>query len=303
MKNKILGVCMVAVVLLFGLQISMERLFTNRLQEMTETMAEAEAESMETKAQEQPKIFTIFGIDQTEGDAGRSDCILLASLGQEGTLRMCSIARDTLVTIPETGEETKLGHAYALGGPELALETLNENFDLELRDYVSVNFSQMEELVDLMGGVELQLTEAEWNYLGLPKPYLGQRRLSGEQALRYSRIRAIDSDDVRTGRQRKVVMAMLENLQNMPRSGLPELVVEGMKMCRTNVDILTIMGLGKDVLSLKGNIEAVSMALPGDAVTAWGGKRKDGVWYYVYDLNQAAQKIDEFFFGTGENPV
>lgn len=299
MHKRILGVIMTAVVLLFGLQMSMERLFQSRLENMTETMAQTET----VEEAEIPRIFAVFGIDQTDGDAGRSDCILLVSLQDEGQLRMCSIARDTLVTVPGLGEETKLGHAYAMGGPELALETINESFGLELQEYVSVNFSQMENLVDLMGGVEIQLSEAEWNYLGLPKPYLGLRRLNGAQALRYSRIRAIDSDDMRTGRQRKVVVAMLENLRETPRTSLPELVVEGMKMCRTNVDILTVMGMGKEVLSLQGGLEAESLALPGDAVTAWGGKRSDGVWYYVYDLKQAGQKIREFFYGEEESTV
>ncbi len=301
MKKKFLGVCMVAVVLLFGLQIFMERLFTQRLQEMTQTMGQTETMEQETEAPE--RIFAIFGIDQTQGDAGRSDCILLASMDDSGLVRMCSIARDTLVTIPGTGEETKLGHAYAMGGPELALETLNKNFDLDLEDYVSVNFTGMQELVDLMGGVELKLTEAEWKYLGLPEPYLGIRRLQGADALRYSRIRAIDSDDVRTGRQRNVIMAMLKALRSMPRTALPELVVEGINMCRTNVDILTIMDLAKDVLNHGSDLEAVSMSLPGDSVTAWGGKRPDGVWYYVYDLNQAAGKIHEFFCGGEGNAV
>lgn len=302
MKKKILGVVMLAVAVLFGLQLSMEQLFSRRLALMTETMMETGVERLEKKPSE-PHIFAVFGIDQTEGDAGRSDCILLTSLDETGTLRMCSIARDTLVTIPGTGEETKLGHAYAIGGPELALETINENFGLELEDYVSVNFSQMEQLVDLVGGVEIGLTEAEWNYLGLPKPYLGIRRLSGAEALRYSRIRAIDSDDVRTSRQRKVIMAMVNEIKEMPRFAMPELVVEGMKLCRTNVDILTLMNLGKQVFSMQGEPEALSMALPGDTVTAWGGKRKDGVWYYVYDLDRAAQAINDFFYGAGENTI
>lgn len=301
MNKKILGVVMLAVAVLFGLQISMERLFSKRLELMQETMAETE--TLEAAETESPHIFAVFGIDQRSGDVGRSDCIMLASLDEAGTLRLCSIARDTLVTIPGTGEETKLGHAYAMGGPELALSTLNDNFHLQLQDYVSVNFSQMEELVDLLGGVEVQLTEAEWKYLGLPKPYLGLRRLNGEEALRYSRIRSIDSDDVRTSRQRKLVMAMLEEVKALPRTELPELVVECMKLCRTNVDILTLMNMGKQVLTFGNGMESVSMALPGDTVTAWGGTRKDGVWYYVYDLQRAAQEIDRFFYGTGDQTI
>lgn len=288
MKKKILVVCMGALVLLFGIQVFMECLFTDRLQEMTAAMAETES------AVRLPEIYALFGVDQEEGDLGRSDCILLVSLDAQGDLRLCSLARDTLVTMPGEGNEIKLGHAYALGGPELAMETINENFGLDIQKYVSVNFSQMEELVELLGGVEVPLTQAEWEYLGLPKPYLGTRRLNGEEALCYSRIRAIDSDDMRTGRQRLLLMGMLNQLRKCPRGELPGLVAAGMKMCRTNVDILTAMHLGKQVLDHRPDTH--TMALPGDSVPAWGGVRRDGVWYYVYDLHEAGEQLEHFFF-------
>lgn len=291
MNRRILGVFMAAVAVLFGLQLSMERLFTRRLQEMTQTMADGPA--VETEIKESPRLYAIFGIDQQEGDAGRSDCILLASLSQDGTLKLCSIARDTLVTLPETGQETKLAHAYAEGGPELALKTINESFNLNVQDYVSVNFGQMESIVDLLGGVKLPLTRAEWTYMGYQEPYLGQKRLSGEEALSYSRIRSIDSDDVRTARQRKLIAAMVQEIESPMQ--LPELVAKGMKLCRTNVKLLDAMRLAKTVLTRQGEIETVSMALPGETVSAWGGTRKDGVWYYVYDLEQASAAIGEFF--------
>lgn len=301
MKRKVLGVIMLGVVLLFGLQLGMEHLFRIRLSEMTEeTMAETVvAEERET---ELPKIFAVFGVDQEEGDQGRSDCVLLASLGEDRMLRLCSIARDTLVTLP-TGEETKLCHAYALGGPELALETIRENFDLPVEEYVSVNFSQLSDIVDLLGGVELQLSEAEWRYLGLGKTYLGKSRLDGETALCYSRIRSIDNDTARGGRHRKLVLSMVDAMGTLPRSKFPELVVEGMKLCRTNVDLLTVMGLGKDLLTGEGEITSCALALPGDAVEAWGGTRDDGVWYYVYDLGEASRVAREFFYGAEASSV
>ena len=293
MKRKILGVIMVALVLIFGVQLFMEQLFRTRLLEMTQTMAQTPGQ-MESDNREQ-ELFVIFGIDQKEGDAGRSDCVLLASLEESGKLRLCSIARDTLVTLPDTGEETKLGHAYALGGPELAIRTLNENFGLEVEQYVSVNFSQLSQIVDLLGGVELQLSEEEWRYLELGKKYLGVQRLSGAQALSYSRIRSIDNDVMRMERHRKLVLAMIRTLGNVEMTRFPELVVEGMSCCRTNVDILTAMRWGKVLLKNAGNLEPESICLPGNAVTAWGGIRPDGVWYYVYDLDKASEEIRDFF--------
>lgn len=293
MNRRIIGVVIFGVALLFGLQITMEHFFDQRLRLMTETMAETE----QVVQEDGPEVFAVFGIDQEQGNAGRSDCIMLLSM-EHGTVQMCSIARDTLVTLPGQQEEIKLGHAYAFGGAELAMETLNENFGLNMEHYVSLNFTEMEQLVELLGGVDMQLTEAEWRYMGLTRPYLGHRHLTGQEALQYSRIRSIDSDDARTARQRKLVMAMARQVQQIPKTRLPELVVQGMKSVSTNVDILTLMDLGKNVLSLDGEITFSTMALPGDSVTAWGGTRRDGVWYYVYDLKQAGEQVRQFFYGA-----
>lgn len=307
--KKYLAVVMTAMVILLGIQLGMEHLFTVRRMETAPTMAEikatvAEQTNQVKDSEELPEIYAIFGVDADEGDKGRSDCILLMSFEKEsGTLRMCSIARDTMVTIPGEGIKTKLGHAYSMGGPEKAMETLNENFGLNISHYASVNFSQMADIVDLMGGVEVQLTQAEWNYMGLGEPYLGTKRLSGPEALKYCRIRSIDSDDVRTGRQRTLIASMLGHLRDVPRARLPELLADGIKMCRTNVGFGELLRLGKTVLSVKNGVETVSMALPGDSVNAWGGIREDGVWYYVYDLGQAAQVVSEFFYGESAQRV
>lgn len=306
--KKYLAVIMAAMAILLGIQLSMEHMFTERRLETAPTMAEVKAaeeqKAEQAKQEELPEIFAIFGVDADEGDDGRSDCILLMSFEKEsGTLRMCSIARDTMVTIPGEGVKTKLGHAYSMGGPEKAMETLNENFDLNIQHYVSVNFSQMADIVELMGGVEVQLSQAEWNYMGLGEPYLGVKKLDGPQALKYCRIRSIDSDDVRTGRQRTLIASMLGHLQDVPRARLPELLADGIKMCRTNIGFGELLRLGKTVLSVKNGVETVSMALPGDSVNAWGGIREDGIWYYVYDLHQAADVMGEFFFGESAQRV
>lgn len=299
MKKAILAVIMTAVAVIFTLEVSMEALFTARQNDAAQTMAGV-PRAVTAASEEPPEVYALFGVDAQEGDAGRSDCILLMSL-DGNVLRMCSLARDTLVTIPGEEAKTKLGHAYALGGPEKALETVQENFGLEVTRYASVNFSQMAEIVDLMGGVEVPLTQAEWAYMGLDEPYLGTRRLDGEEALCYCRIRAIDSDDARTARQRTLIAAMLTSLQGVPRARLPELVARGIGMCRTNLTLGELLHLGKAVQ--KNSITVESMAVPGEAVSAWGGIRDDGVWYYVYDLERATEVVREFFYGTQAQPV
>lgn len=302
MKRTILAMVMVAMTIIFVLEISMEQMFVSRRRATTQTMADVEEAVEVVESEEPPEVYALFGVDTQEGDAGRSDCILLISL-EGNDLRMCSLARDTMVTISGTNTKTKLGHAYAMGGPELAVDTINENYDLNITKYASVNFSQMAEIVELMGGVEVSLSQEEWNYLGFGDPYLGSKRLDGQEALTYCRIRSIDSDDMRTGRQRTVIASMLTALQKMPRAKLPELVVEGIKMCRTNLSLAELLHLGKSVLTEREAIQAESIAIPGDSVSAWGGICDDGVWYYVYDLERASEVVKEFFYGEEAQTV
>lgn len=300
--KKYLAGAMAAIALLFGVELGMEHYFDGRLQETAETMAGTVQQS--AALEEPPEIYALFGVDTREGDAGRSDCILLLSFAEDtGTVRMCSIARDTMVTLPGEGTQTKLGHAYALGGPEKAMETINENFGLNVTRYTTVNFSQMAQLVDLLGGVEVPLTQKEWDYMGLGDPYLGTKHLDGEEALCYCRIRSIDSDDMRTARQRRLIAAMLEKVRQVPRSQLPELLSECISLCRTNIGLGELLHLGKEVLAARDHISTVSMALPGDAVSAWGGIKEDGVWYYVYDLDRAAEVMGTFFSGENDQSV
>ena len=300
MKKLILAMAAAAVAVLFIVELGAEQMFRTRFPETVETAASAYPQELHSEAPAvvpgMPEVYALFGVDAEEGESGRSDCIILVSL-EGDVLRMCSLARDTMVSLPDSGEETKLGHAYAYGGADYALETIRESFGLDVTRYASVNFSQLPRIVDLLGGAEVGLSREEWRALELPDPYLGKRRLSGEEALRYCRLRSIDSDDARTGRQRKLVEAMAAGLKNCPPSRLPELTLRGIRMCRTNLRPGEILRLGRQVLSCPEGLRVESMALPGSGVSAWGGIRSDGAWYYVYDLHRAGELLQTFFLG------
>ena len=302
MKRMIISMVMVAVALIFGVELGMESLFLSRGQETAAVMADVRKPVKQTVWTEPPEVYVLFGVDTAEGDEGRSDCILLASL-EGDTVRMCSIARDTMVTIPGTGEETKLGHAYAYGGPDLAMAAIRENFGLDIKHYATVNYSQLPEIVDMLGGAEVPLTQEEWDYLGLGRTYLGQKRLTGEEALRYCRIRALDNDDMRTARQRNLVSSMLTAVQRCSKARLPALVMTGLEMCRTNVELPQALRLGWDIFTRRGNLRTESISIPGETVSAWGGIREDGIWYYVYDLGRASEVMREFFYGESAQAV
>ena len=308
-RKTVLILIMAAMALILAASLTAERLFTEKRIKTAPTMAnialqpvEVPPEAPEAAAAEPPEVYALFGVDTEDGDAGRSDCILLISL-EEDTLRMCSLARDTLVTLSRDQTRTKLGHAYAYGGPSEAMATINQSFGLQVTDYATVNFSQMADLVDLMGGVEVSLTRAEWDCLGLGSPYLGAKRLTGREALAYCRIRSIDNDDMRVRRQQTVLTSMVSALGDLPRSELPALIMEGMQLCRTNLGPTELLRLGKTVLDHREDLSIRQLSIPGNSVAAWGGIREDGVWYYVYDLDRAAEVLHDFFYGSTAETV
>lgn len=108
-------------------------------------------------------------------------------------MKLTSIMRDSYVDIPGHGDD-KITHAYAFGGPELAMKTLNENFNVNVEDFMAVNFTSLPEIIDKLGGVKINIIPEEIHHIpGITSP--GEQVLNGEQALAYSRIRYATGGD------------------------------------------------------------------------------------------------------------
>ncbi|MDZ7548740.1 LCP family protein, partial [Clostridium perfringens] len=136
---------------------------------------------------------------------GRSDSIMILTLDSvHNKLKLTSIMRDSYVNIPGRGLD-KINHAYAFGGPELAVRTLNENFDLNIKEFMAVDFTSLPTIIDKLGGVTINIIPEEISHIpGITSA--GNQVLNGKQALAYSRIRyASGGDYKRTERQRTVV--------------------------------------------------------------------------------------------------
>lgn len=172
-------------------------------------------------------ILLIGNDSRQQGDDGRSDAMILLSISNETkTIHMTSLLRDMYVEIPGY-KNNRLNAAYAYGGPELLMETLETNFDISVNRYVLVNFQAFANLVDVAGGVDLELTNEEVKYINgylveyniledrpegtdyLDPSLSGTVHLNGPQALAYCRIRYIGTDFARTERQRKVLSAII----------------------------------------------------------------------------------------------
>lgn len=212
----------------------------------------------------------LFGLDSRATDASmgsRSDTIIIASLNRETkVVKMASVYRDTLMQLDD-GEYYKANAAYAFGEEEDAVAMLNRNLDMSITHYVTVDFSALVDVIDAVGGIEVDVTEEEvegrdgYNIngyimevmentgkesVGVTEP--GLQTLNGVQATAYARIRYTDDGDLkRTERQRLVLTKVAEKLQNSNLATLDKIIDKVFPKVRTNFTLPEILAYAKDV--------------------------------------------------------
>jgi LCP family protein required for cell wall assembly len=205
-----------------------------------------------------PQISNImlFGYDPrwTNDGKGLSDTMILLSLdNRHGKIKLTSFMRDTWVNIPGIGEN-RLNAAYSAGGVALSIQTVERNFGIKVDKYASVNFNTFAEIVDILGGVEIDITQNEANYLnkiynvGFFKE--GPTQMDGELALQYARARHVegdapkDSDDFgRTQRQRKFLYTMLDKFKGASVGQMRSVLAEVMPKITTDITVNEMIGL------------------------------------------------------------
>lgn len=242
--------------------------------------------------------IALFGIDAEDGGVGRSDSIIIATIDTtHKKLKLTSIMRDSYVTIEGHGDD-KINHAYAFGGPQLAIKTLNENFDLNIDDFVAVNFTTLPKIIDMLGGVTIDITSEEVSHIpGIDTA--GTYTLTGEQALAYSRIRyASGGDYVRTDRQRTVLSKVFEKVLSINFTQYPSLLSEILPMVQTNLDYSEILNLGNEVLKM-GVTTLEQERFPRDGYCE--GKMIDKIYYLTFDKENTVQQLHDYIFEDIKN--
>lgn len=236
--------------------------------------------------------IAIFGIDSEDGMKGRSDSIMILTLDEKNDkIKITSIARDSYVDIPGRKMD-KINHAYAFGGPELAIKTINQNFGLDIRHFVSVNFTSMPAIIDAVGGVEVKMTDREAREVpGINSG--GTHLLNGQQALRFSRIRKIDSDFERSRRQRDVMESVIKAAFKTPVTSYPGMLNKVLPHLTTNLTSNRILTMGGRTVA--NNISTIEQVQFPPASIA-KGQIVNGVWYYVFNLNEGSKKLSEYIF-------
>lgn len=247
--------------------------------------------------------IALFGVDSRNNtDEGRSDAIIILTVDQKhNKIKMTSILRDSRLKI-EGHNYNKAAHAYAYGGPTLAINMLNQNFKLDIKEYVTVNFGQLEDIINAIGGVDLNITSAEQQAanvilesMEMSKQKIkssGNVHLNGAQAMAYSRIRKIDSDAVRSSRQQKVLMGLMDKCKGMSLTQYPDFIRKLLPMVETSLSYGDIFDLAP--IMTKGP-EIVQNVIPGDAEKPDGGSY-DGAWYWRYDTDAAAKRLHTFIY-------
>ena len=221
----------------------------------------------------------LIGQDRRAGQGRqRSDSMILCTINKSTkTLTMTSFLRDTWVYIPDRYYE-RLNVPYAIGGHTLLYKTLEYNFGVTVDNCFEADFSGFEALINLAGGVDINLTAAEAEYLsGRNKKWnfeKGVNHLNGAQALDYSRIRALDNDMGRSNRQRNVITALVNKAKTMSVNQLYDLVKQALSYVKTDMTDADILAYTKELAPMLAELKIVSQRIPADG--AYSFARIDG---------------------------
>ena len=215
----------------------------------------------------QSKYWTVavFGVDSRDGNLGAgalSDVIMLASINRKtGDVNLTSVYRDTYLQIDDEGKYHKINEAYFKGGPKQAIAALNRNFDLDIDDYVTFNWKAVAEGLNVLGGVDLDISDKEFAYInafitetvqgtGLGSVQLehsGMNHLDGVQAVAYARLRLMDTDFNRTARQRKVLELAMQKAKAASKKTLVATAMTVMPDIQTSIGADDILDIAKTV--------------------------------------------------------
>lgn len=271
--------------------------------------------NIEQPVEEIDEIISIalFGSDSRNVQnmyAGRADSIIIASVNTKlKSIKLMSIPRDTYVNIPGHGFD-KINHAYAFGGEQLLLQTINYNFGIEITEYMTVDFLGMANLINKIGGVPLNISEEEMQVINKclveiyrleNRPYeamtnYGSVLLNGEQAVAHCRNRYIGSDFVRARRQRDVIISALNKISQADYQDAVGYIDYGLSQIKTNADVngkwSTILNILLNLKTYKENI--ISVQIP--SLEYGYDSYINGIYYFGSDLERAKQDFHTYIY-------
>ena len=305
-KSKKILISVIVVVLLLITTLTMYTLYlSNKVQKHNISKNDTDlgiSKEFKEKIDSNPDIknitnIALFGVDSPDdkNENGRSDSIMILTIDNvHNKLKLTSIMRDSYVNISNHGMD-KINHAYSFGGPELAINTLNSNFDLNINDYAMVNFSTLPEIIDKLGGVDINIKDYEIPSLstyGIYSP--GEYTLNGEQALTYCRIRYDGNGDYeRTERHRAVLNSLFEKFKEQNVADYMSLADTILPLVKTSLSTTEIIKTGTVILT-SGMKNLEQERFPTDEYSS--GEIIDDVFYLTFDKENVKDQIHKYIF-------
>lgn len=210
-------------------------------------------------------MIAVFGVDSRNGSVGagnQSDVNMICCINQDtGEIRLVSVFRDTYLNTNDDGRYSKFNEAYTRGGPEQALKFLNKNLDLNITDYITFSWKAVAEGINLLGGVDLEISKAEFRYINgfitetvkgtnLGSTQLksaGMNHLDGVQAVAYGRLRLMDTDYARTERQRKIIELAFAKAKQADYPTLNNILVTVLPQVSHNLDFVDLTNVALNI--------------------------------------------------------
>ena len=247
------------------------------------------------------KNILLIGVDRRNPDeSSRSDTMLLVSLNTKtGKIKLTSFMRDTYVYIPERQKNAKLNAACTWGGAQMVMDTIEYNFNVRIDHYMLVDFTMFEDIINGLDGVDVEVTEKEAKYMRdkvhLKNVESGESvHLNGKEALWYCRIRALDSDFMRTKRQRKVMTALIEKVKKTNPFELYELTGEIVSLVETDMSPATLTSLAVNGLIRYLHYDIEQGSVPAEGT--WQSKRISGQSVLSVDLGENREYLEKFIY-------
>ena len=236
---------------------------------------------------EEPFSILLMGVDAREGDRGRSDTLMVMTVNPNtNKTTLVSIPRDTYATIVGRGTQDKINHAYAFGGPSMSMNTVQNFLDIPIDYYVSVNMEGIQQIVDAVDGVSIT-PSTSFNQSGYTFTEGQPTHMNGQMALAYSRMRSQDGDYARQGRQREVVLAIVNKITSLNSILNYQSILQTTENnVQTNMEFSEMTDVFMNYRGAIGNLEQVQMS--------GAGTMMGGIYYIVIpdeEINSVSQML------------
>lgn len=255
--------------------------------------------SFELKSSPLVSNILLMGVDGSADSSSRSDSMILVSVDYKHMkIKLTSFLRDSWVEIPSKGKKAKLNAACTYGGPQLVIDTIEYNFGVDIDHYVMVDFEMFTNIIDSLGGIDVEVTEKEAKFINRTTRHTVDYgeivHLNGAEALVYCRIRKLDSDYMRTYRQRKVITALIGQAKSAGAGKLISTMQDVFPMIETDMSAAEITGL-----AYKGGFGILAFDIEQNRVPTDEHMYPDtisGQWVEVVDLDATRDYLQEYIY-------